>query len=474
MKRWIVGGLVVLVAGTAFATVWNGTFEGIPNGANLVSDLDTFIQTFKVETRFRGSVEQEWGTTGGDNGLFRVGSARAFVQNAAPTDIAGPGMYNNAGAGSYGATLLSTTELNGSDDLGKGRLWVDADGSNTSSTATSDDNQLKVWNETANAFQDVTTRDASGAGIGAQNLVYNGSFEVTDGTGATGSTTTPAGWTNLNTSTIAYTDPTGVSEGEGLALRTTAAGGANEGVRQALASLKAGVTYVFRARARPAAVANGCNLSVSDGVTTVTDTSTASGSYQTLEAILTTTAAPATVNVDLRSTADTNVCDWDEVVAFERNASVKQAGAQFCNSSDTTTGTNYGGGAMVAVPGLSCAITPPASSYAVEVDLSVCVDNETGGGSAGVEVELQENGSTVAWGAGVVLNDTTGGAQRNVDLACIPVRFVRVQPTPGTTLTYTAKAGSNQTTVNSNDQDAESISAFATASTLRVKLTPTH
>ena len=473
-RRWRYGaGTVVLAlaASGALAAVWNGGYEGSPTGGDLLSDLDTFIQSFKIEARFRSSVEEEWGTSGGDNGLNRVGSARAFIQNAAPTDLAGPGQYNNAGL-AYGTTALNTNELNNaSDTLGKGRLWVDADGVLTQSSATSDDNLLNVWNVGGTAFANATARDPGGAGVGGVNQLYNGGFEVTDGTGNPASVTAPAGWTNLNTSGITYVS-TGVSEGQGIALKTTGsvAGGVPDGVRQQLVALKASRAYVFRVRAKPTAVAGGCRLNVSDGVTTVTDTSTVAGSYQTLEAVLTTTAAPATVNVELQSNADTNVCEWDEATAFEQFAVVRPNADQYCNSSDATTATNYGGGGMVAVPGLSCGVTPPQGSWAVEVDALVCMDNDDGS-NRGVEIELLENVTVVAWAGGWISSNAAGSVQ---DMTCLPVHFVHVSPTAGSLFTYTLKAGSNAgVNIFSNDQDGDNVSTFAAASTLQVKLSRT-
>jgi hypothetical protein len=441
MRNWKTLAIVavLLAGGLLLGATWNAGYEGSPAGTDLASDLDTFIQSFKADVRKRLGVEHIFGTGTDDNGLHTMGSARGFAQNAAPTNISGSGAYNNA-ADSFDALPLSTDEIGATTrDIGAGRLWADLDGVDTGTSSTPDDNQLKVWNETTNLFVEVKARDVGGAGIGASNLVYNGNFEVTDGTGLVASTTAPAGWSNLSTSTIAYTDPTAVSEGEGLALKTTAAGGADEGVRKALANLKASTAYVFRVRVR-ATAGDTCNLNVADGTTTVNDVSLTTGAFETLEAVLTTTAVPATVNMDLRSTLDTDVCEWAHATVFEQYATVPTPGVVACWDTDTTATSDAYTTVATWVDGLvSCEVTVPGPGYIIQVDGTLVADNDVGNSTEVLAVRLREEGVTVDLKTGFAAADSDN-ANRFEDIVSVPVKYVNVNPTPGTTYTYTLEA----------------------------------
>lgn len=473
---WLVGFAALFLIGTT----WNAGYESSPAGSDLASDLDTFIQGFKAEVRQRAEVEHSWGSSTDDNGLHAMGSARCFVQNSAPTAINGGtaalGQYNSA-ASADGGTALTTDEVGAATrDIGAGRCWVDLDGLD-GVAGTIDDRQLNVWDETANAFVPVTARDIAGPGL-AFNQVYNGSFEVTDGTGSTASTTAPAGWSNLDTATIAYVDPTAVTEGEGVALRTTAAGGALEGVRQTLANLKASTAYVFRARVR-ATSGDTCTMGVTDGTTTVSDVSTTTGAFETLEVSLTTTAVPANVTLDLTSTADTDVCDWDHVTVFERLPVVAQPGVQVCHDTDSSTTADAYTTINTWVDALvSCAVTVPGPGFVVEVHGQLVADHEVGG-TTSLAARLRENGTTtraVGVAAATADSDASGDFR---DIAVVPVYYIVANPTPGDTLTFTLEAMPSQDgsgvswdrnfgTDGANDFDSET----GLVTTLDVKMYP--
>lgn len=474
MKRYAIAVLLSsLLAGFLCGTTWNAGFEASPAGTDLAADLDTFIQNFKLEVRRRASVESIYGTGTDDNGLLRPGSARAFSQNAAPGSIDGPGQYNSAG-GVFAGALLQTDEVGATTrDIGAGRLWVDVDGSTSGVVAadatTTDAHLLSVWSEGDNAFRRVVARDQGGAGIGADNRIYNGSFEITDGTGSAASTTVASGWTNLNTATIAYAT-TGLTEGSGLAMRTTAAGGPNEGASQSLAGLKASTTYIYRVRVLPAAVIGGCNLNVRDGTTTATDTSLATGAYETLEVQHTTTAAPATVTVDLRSTADTNVCDWDHVTAFERYAVVPTPGVQAIytqdNTADATIDTTFGNN-----PFVTSRVTIPGPGYMVLLDGAISYHSPDNSSALFLRLVRDDcAGGAFTAITPTVLSESGPGAANNF-WDTVPITAVDTSPVAGGTCIYRIEVREDAAATT----DVNPIrNAIQTGSYLRLVLTPTR
>lgn len=89
---------------------WDSAFEASPAGSDLLSTVDTAIQTFKNAIRERIEREHNYAIAGtqSKHGWHRVGSAVVFYQAAAPTNKVDPS-----------ATVLDT------DDAG--RLWFDSD-----------------------------------------------------------------------------------------------------------------------------------------------------------------------------------------------------------------------------------------------------------------------------------------------------------------------------------------------------------
>lgn len=473
------GGTTVLalsgLLGFLVAASWDAGFEADPDGAtDLVSDLDTFIQAFKLETRRRASVETIWGTGSDDNGLHRLGSARGFIQNAAPTDLVGPGQYN-APAGAFGGTPLADEELGASAiDQGTGRFWVDADGLDTA--VTSDDRQLSVWTDTV-GFQAVTALPST-LGLGGLNQVYNGSFEITDGTGLLASTTVASGWALLGTPDIAYDDVANSTEGDGFAMETIATGAVNEGATQTLAGLKESTVYVIRARVRP--VVGTCSLVTTGGSVNATDTSAAaSGVFETLESTFTTDATPANVVVRLESDAAADECDWDHVTVFERMPAVSQPGPVICRDTDSDV-TNDAYTAVAWTDGLvSCSITPPAPGYSVQVRAQL-VGNYDGAGNGALAGRLRENcgaAATVAMGTVVVLTDADAVGSI-ADQGVVPLFFSRTMLTPGTTCTYTIEGRSHingPIDRNVGDDGVDDLDDSANLlTTLEVVMTPPH
>jgi hypothetical protein len=183
-----------------------------------------------------------------------------------------------------------------------------------------------------------------------------------------------------------------------------------------------------------------CNLNVADGTTTVNDVSLTTGAFETLEAVLTTTAVPATVNMDLRSTLDTDVCEWAHATVFEQYATVPTPGVVSCWDTDTTATSDAYTTVATWVDGLvSCEVTVPGPGYIIQVDGTLVADNDVNGQTEALAVRLREEGVTVDLKIGYASNDSDN-ANRFEDIVSVPVKYVNVNPTPGTTYTYTLEA----------------------------------
>jgi len=352
-------------------------------------------------------------------------------------------------------------------DLGTGRLWVDADG--LSAATTLDDNQLNVWVDTVGWVAATATSPIRAMG---SNLIYNGSFEITDGTGSVASTAVPSGWALLLTPTLAYDDPTAVTEGEGIALETIGAGAALEGVQQTLTSLKASTAYLVRARARPVTAADTCTLRVTGGaVTPLTDVSAvATNVFETLEVVVTTTAVPAALVVSLEATADTDECDWDHVTAFEQNALVAQPGIQSCRVTEGTVSANYYNDAGWTTVGTTCTITVPNPGMMIVARGTVLADEDNAAADGSFVVRMQENingggAATVALGAESV---------RILTLMSVDVGFSRVNPAVGSTFVYTLDGQTDVGGGLDRNWDGAEAQGETPFSVLEVTLTPTR
>jgi hypothetical protein len=444
MRKGILAGILgLLLAGLLLGTTWDGTYEAIPAGTDLAADLDIFIQSFKTEVRQRLEVEHIFGGSTDDNGLHQVGSARCFMENNAPTNInsgtAALGQYNSA-AGADGGTALGTDEIGPTvRELGAGRCWIDLDGPDNVA-GSPDDNSFAIW--TGGAWNYVV-KNISGGSKWGQNLLYNGSFEVTDGTGLIASATVPAGWATVATApTISYATPPLVTEGVGVAVTLTRGAG-DGGIEQTLASLKSNTTFYVEARV----VAGGggtCELStVNAGQTNLAAQQSALGTYQTLAGVFRTTlAAVDTLTVRLRVlTAGT--CTIDSVAVVELSGSrvsASPSGIVACWDTDNSTTADVYTTVGTWVDGLvSCEVTVPGPGYIVEVDGSLVALNTINGNSETLAVRLREEGVTVdlKTGNAAAHNNNVGHFE---DIVSVPVKYVNRTPTPGTTLTYTLEA----------------------------------
>jgi hypothetical protein len=97
---------------------WTTSYNASPDGATDTGDiLDDQLRTLKAEIQMRAKKELDWGTaafeTGyTDTGRANPGSARAFLQNSAPTSLR---RFDNSGNQTSGSLT----------DNDVGRLWVD-------------------------------------------------------------------------------------------------------------------------------------------------------------------------------------------------------------------------------------------------------------------------------------------------------------------------------------------------------------
>lgn len=115
-----VASFAVRASFTASPVPWDSNFEtNQPANSDPVSQGAAHIRQVKGETSRRAGVEHDWGTFGNvttDLGRHLLGSARVFVQSAAPT-------VN----GTTSATCMPEADSAGNRYCDGGRLWYDSD-----------------------------------------------------------------------------------------------------------------------------------------------------------------------------------------------------------------------------------------------------------------------------------------------------------------------------------------------------------
>jgi hypothetical protein len=324
ISKWWWGVGVVLLAPmlmgplpTAGNNPWDSTpFEANPTATDPVSQGDDHLREHAREIRERAEVEHEWGTgisgVSGDNGLHRLGSARCFIQNTAPTlleDGDAPLDYNNTGGAGTATLSANESVRTPSRTVGHGRCWIDLDGPD-GVASNEDDNTLWVYVggtgfvQATNGLSLPLERSRLG-----RNLLPNGSFEV--GT----STTAPDNWTAINTPTLSYS-ATPVSEGTGQEIHVTAADSMDEGIRATLTDLKANRSYFVVARAM-ATAGDTCSLRTTGATTNITDTTATIAAYEDLTGTFVTNGTVSDVNIFLEADANGDICAFDHAAVYE-------------------------------------------------------------------------------------------------------------------------------------------------------------
>jgi hypothetical protein len=111
-----------------------------------------------------------------------------------------------------------------------------------------------------------------------------------------------------------------------------------------------------------------------------------------------------------------------------------------CWDTDTTATSDAYTTVATWVDGLvSCEVTVPGPGYIIQVDGTLVADNDVGNSTEVLAVRLREEGVTVDLKTGFAAADSDN-ANRFEDIVSVPVKYVNVNPTPGTTYTYTLEA----------------------------------
>jgi hypothetical protein len=442
----------------SWADLWDDPgFEDEPANTDPLSEADDRMREIKVETRRRAEVETWWGAVGAppgddDNGLNRLGSARVFFQDAEPTALdGGAGDYNSITDAEQAVTDLNDSASNSGgaieDDVGHGRLWVDANSTPSDKLyvyrgVAGDDNG--AW-EAVSAVADPTT-DAiiydDEILAGNYNLVYNGSFEATDGTGSEASTTVPEGWTIPGTATIAYGTATDLNYGDGTEVEVTAVA-ATDGIEQALDNLPANAVFKVIARAKDDGTGT-CTLDIQDetGAAFTPDT-TATDDWETLTGTFGTGAGFEDVDLLLQTNGAGQACLWDNIVVYSigdvatDRDEISQPGIQKMRATYTGGALNCGStyadaGCLEAQTGLSVIVTPPGPGYIVQLNAMVDL-SATGTGVTGICMARLYDATNATLLDEVVLR-TDGNA--DITESSTSLHATAVNPTPGTSVTY--------------------------------------
>jgi hypothetical protein len=474
------------------AEIWGeAAFENSPANNDSASAGAAKIRATRSAVGARASVEHFWGyldDTDDDNGLHRLGGARCFLATAAPTVLSNTATdHHNDGTG--GETDLDNAAFNSAagiaDDLGHGRCWVDTDGADgytndqcvanadpdacctaeNVGTCDADDNVLYIyigvagdagtpetgyvggWVEvvaTANAFGTAGTIALDDQLLeGSFNYVYNGSFDIADGTGDATATVVPAGWAAVTSPTYTYTDPsTDTRWGDGFEVVVTNAGTTNEGIQYALTNLPSDTVFKVIARAKDDGTAV-CTLNVTgEGGAAFSSTATTTDVWETLSGTFgTTVGAVDSVAITLVTTgADTQDCTWDHVGVYQvgdedtDRDEVAQHGVVAVYSTDTN---------VVVIPGtwgdnatLAANFTPPSDGWVVQVGYHQAIFWVDVDHSDAVQCRLELAGVKVA---GTVAS--VGAGQGNTGTTpkhgSVSVTAVNINPTAGAELAYT-------------------------------------
>jgi len=435
------------------AEAWDTTFEASPGNNDASAAGAGKIRATRSETGNRASVEHFWGDnddTDDDNGLHRLGSARCFISDSAPTILSDSSTeYNNTGGAESGT--LSASAVNSAaaaaNDIGHGRCWLDSDDNYKMYIYVGDSG----WQETASVSESQTAAQVivndDELLEGSFNYLYNGSFDITDGTGDASATAVPAGWAPVTSPTYSYNDPsTDTRWGDGFEAVITNAGTTNEGIQQTLTNLPSDTVFKVIARAKDDGTAV-CTLDVTnEGGTEFTSDATTTDTWETLSGTFGTTVGSVdTVEITLVTTgADTQVCTWDHVGVFQVGDVATDRDEIPPPSFLAIQGTYSGTAVLPAasgtdVPSLSANFTPPSGGWIVEVGATInigCANNCSVNADDGATCELQLGGTGVTGTVSTQFFDPSDSA----DIAHVfPMSILNINPTAGTELVYTVE-----------------------------------
>ncbi len=429
MRRFLAILTSLMVASAAYAVDWDGDFETEGDSATTVAALPDIDNATREETNNRGETELCWGTFDGngcatsdetssgttDNGRSREGSARVFMSDAAPT-------------------VLHALDNKGSAALDQGRLWVDSNSTPV--------NVLQVYDA---ALEDVHTRSTA-VQQGSFNMVYNGSFEATDGTGEDDSATgTPAGFAQVGSATYTYADTTtpDVRWGDGIYVVVDSVGNGG-GMNTVLNNLPTATTYRIVARVAEAASDDICSIATTGALADLATTSSAGTAWGTLTGTFTTHLTVLDdVTITFLGTDSTDVCHWDNISVYQLDTvtanrdEISMPGLVAIFDSDSTANTTNVPTSIAAVPNLAVNFTPPSQGWVVQVGYSVAVGKDATSWDGFAKCNLDLNSSAIS----STLSAGGPGDMANTDAVLFNINssYLNISPAPGTELAYTVE-----------------------------------
>jgi hypothetical protein len=294
-----------------------GSYEADPADGDAVGQGDDHFRAMKREIRDRVEVEHHFGSVvGDDTGLHRLGSGRCFYQSAVPTALE-VADHDNDGLGP-GDTTLANQDYQSQEIKGLGRCWVDSDTQTLYAYGTS---EIEGSGATSGWFP---------VSAGKHNLLYNGSFEIDNGSGVpdgwTNDDLTPDGWTNDDLTIVAgsVADVSDDIYGLGFAFTGTGDGDGtlNDNINQTLTGLHAGATYIVYGAYIVYGVVNPtagdtCSIVTTGAGTQASVTTTNAGGFEVLLDTFVVADPTVAVVVRLESDAAADVCEWDHVAVIE-------------------------------------------------------------------------------------------------------------------------------------------------------------
>ena len=378
------------------------------------------------------------GTSGSltdDNGLHRLGSARCYTTDVAPTIMIDSHVlitsgspsklsdHDNAGGAGEGDldNAASGSAAGFEDDVGHGRCWIDTDGLDEltndectgfgaatqvspthgtpltacciaadTGTCDEDDNKMYIYlgvaGDAGSAPQglDAGWQEATAALIRADNphlgpnILSNGDFEW-NATSAGGNCDTgdvvPSEWAESGAATFEY-NLTQDTEGSGCELQVTADDGA-DGLNQILSALQASSVYRVTARVKEDDASDVCTMATTGASSDLSAVSSATA-YHTITGTFTTAAALDIVTLTLINTLTGDICDWDHIsVRRETRSEIVESGIVAVYDTYITAGSGASleeeATGFADVPELSIDFTPPTPGWIMQIGATISV-----------------------------------------------------------------------------------------------------
>lgn len=464
--------LLIPTGAEAQSTSWVASgFEDQPTSTAPIIEGDDRIRETRREVRFRLDVEHQFGDdVSDDNGLHRLGAARAFVSDTAPTAIV-QNDHDNTGGG--GATTLTvspsnrTVSVDGANEvLGDGRLWIDSDGpeaTGSQSVAVDgdfDDSTLFVWDTTSNSFVIAKTQHFSTVPPGSVNLIYNGGFDLWNVTApAAGGNT---GWTLVNTPTTLALEANTNSEdvGDGNHLRMIDTGQANSGISQTLDGLKGNTTYMAVAIVQDDVEV--CDFTSTGGSSNFSLASDDSGNWQKLAGtFVTNTDGTTDVVINLLVNSTTSDCDWNSVGVYEvgnetigPNWPPGSTSIVVEQDTDTTIDQDMNSSVFTIHPNIAAQSVVPSRPGQVILVLSTACWESDSTGNVTIDFRIRQTSPS----ATTVSSASTNNYNEVQATGCQTMFYFVAIPTVGDTYTFELQGLAEAVNIDWNDAATRSTS----------------